>query len=143
MPSRVDVGALAQALVDDLVEQGAPVTCHTEPAVTQVEPVALRRIVGNLVENAIRYGGSAAVEVARREGRVVIRIDDTGPGIPDGQLEAVLQPFHRLEASRSRESGGTGLGLFIAKELAERQGGELRLSNREGGGLRAEVALPG
>ncbi|MEO6742857.1 MAG: ATP-binding protein [Caldimonas sp.] len=141
-PSRVDVSALAQALVDDLVEQGAPVTCHTEPAVTQVEPVALRRIVGNLVENAIRYGGSAAVEVARREGQVVIRIDDTGPGIPDDQLEAVLQPFHRLEGSRSRESGGTGLGLFIAKELAERQGGELRLSNREGGGLRAEVTLP-
>ena len=72
----------------------------------------------------------------------MIRIDDPGPGIPDDQLDAVLQPFHRLERSRSRQSGGTGLGLFIAKELAERQGGTLCLSNRDGGGLRAEVTLP-
>ena len=104
----------------------------------------LRRVVGNLVDNALRYAGAAEVEAGRDDaGRVWISISDRGPGIPEGQLQAVLAPFHRLESSRNRDTGGTGLGLAIAVQLAQSLGGSLRLHNREGGGLRAELQLPG
>jgi len=88
--------------------------------------------------------GAAEIEAGRDEaGRVWIGISDRGPGIPEDQLQAVLAPFHRLESSRNRDTGGTGLGLAIAVQLAQSLGGSLRLRNREGGGLRAELQLPG
>ena len=101
-------------------------------------------MVGNLVDNALRYAGAAEIEAGRdTAGRVWISISDRGPGIPEDQLQAVLAPFHRLESSRNRDTGGTGLGLAIAVQLAQSLGGSLRLHNREGGGLRAELQLPG
>jgi signal transduction histidine kinase len=105
-------------------------------------PHALRRILTNLIDNALKFGGSAEIEVQRRaDGSVIIKVLDRGPGIPEGQLEAVLQPFFRLEQSRNRDTGGTGLGLAIAQQLATVIGASLILSNREGGGLAAELAL--
>jgi protein-histidine pros-kinase len=108
--------------------------------VAPVQPVALKRAVSNLVGNALRYGGSAQVTVVTIDGLRVL-IDDHGPGIPAGELEAVFEPFVRLETSRSRETGGSGLGLHIARDLLQRQGATLSLSNRDGGGLRAEIRL--
>lgn len=137
----MDVLALAQSLADDLVEQGHAVTVEGEPALARVQPTALRRVLGNLLGNALRYGERAEVTVAVLGDRVLLRIDDQGPGIPEAQLEAVFQPFYRVESSRNRSTGGSGLGLYIARDLTLRQGGELLLSNRPEGGLRVELTL--
>jgi signal transduction histidine kinase len=143
-PQDVDIAALAQALADDLAEQGQALHCQAEPgAVARAQPAALRRVLGNLLGNALRYGGGTVELEVRRVGAVVrVRIDDQGPGIPPAQLEAVFQPFFRLEDSRSRDTGGMGLGLFIARDLSRRMGASLSLSNRPEGGLRAELILP-
>ncbi len=151
----VDLGALAMALSDDLVEQAMPVTCDVigdvtgdpgdedgpAPVLAKGQPMALRRVLGNLIGNAVRYGGSAEVQVGRDEQGPWLRVMDRGPGIPADQLEAVFEPFYRLEASRNRHTGGAGLGLYIARELTLRQRGSLVLSNRPEGGLMAEVRL--
>ncbi|MCW7540090.1 ATP-binding protein [Aquabacterium sp. A7-Y] len=143
-PARsTDIAALVQSLVDDLAEQGQPVGfAGNSAAVASVPPAALRRVVSNLVGNALRYGERAQVGVVSRAGWVTISVDDRGPGIPPDRLEAVFQPFYRLEGSRNRDTGGMGLGLYIARDLTTRCGGTLSLSNRLEGGLRAEVVLP-
>jgi signal transduction histidine kinase len=141
-PQPTHIGALVQSLADDLVEQGQPVAFSGEAVTAMAQPAALRRVVSNLIANAVRYGERAEVRVAAHGGQVSITIDDAGPGIPPHQLEAVFQPFYRVESSRSRHTGGTGLGLFIARDLTQRQGGTLTLSNRPEGGLRAELLLP-
>jgi signal transduction histidine kinase len=105
-------------------------------------PTALRRAIDNLVTNAVEHGGSARIALRSENGAPVIAVDDDGPGIPAEQLEEVFKPFVRLEASRSRETGGVGLGLSIARSILLAHGGELTLSNRPEGGLRAEVRLP-
>lgn len=142
-PTQVtDITALVQSLCDDAAELGQPVQFSGEAATAPAQPVALRRVIGNLLSNALRYGHRAEVSV-RHEGRqVLITVDDEGPGIPAHELQAVFAPFHRLESSRNRASGGSGLGLYIARDLAQRQGASVTLSNRPQGGLRAEVRLP-
>jgi len=137
-----DVFALVQALVDDLVDLGQPVSVRGEPAAARVKSARLRRVVSNLVNNALRYGGRADVRVHKRGDTVRIVIEDEGPGIPEAQLDAVTKPFYRLETSRNRLTGGSGLGLYIARDLVARQGGTLTLENRAEGGLRATIALP-
>lgn len=143
---RVDLRALVQALADDLAEQGQPVQLQlpteNSSALVRGQAAALNRVVGNLLGNALRHGGSAEVSLHMQPGQVQVVIEDRGPGIPAGQLEAVFQPFYRVDASRSRQTGGTGLGLYIARDLAQRHGGQVTLSNRSGGGLRAELVLP-
>ncbi len=142
-PAQVtDVLALVQSLVDDLADLGQPVSVRGDSAPAQVRPVALRRVVANLVNNALRYGRRADVAVRALPGAVEIVIDDQGPGIAAAQLEAVMKPFFRLESSRNRLTGGSGLGLYIARDLIARQGGELTLANRAEGGLRATIRLP-
>lgn len=145
-PERVDLRALLQSLVDDLADQGQAASCEflplEHPAVVLAETTDLQRVVGNLVGNALRHGGSARVSLAELGERLLVRVDDDGPGIPEPELEAVFQPFYRVDASRSRLTGGTGLGLYIARDLARRHGGTLTLSNRHEGGLRAELSLP-
>jgi protein-histidine pros-kinase len=145
-PQPTDVQALVQSLVDDLAELGQAVELvgppRHEPVVAEVRPVAVRRVVGNLVANALRYGERARVTVEEQAQAVTVQVDDDGPGIPPAQLEAVMQPFFRLEASRHRASGGAGLGLYIARDLAAREGGSLTLVNRVEGGLRATLVLP-
>jgi len=137
-----DVHALVQSLVDDLADLGQPVSVHGEPTPAQVQAVGLRRVVSNLVNNALRYGKRADVTVRPQGDAVHIVIEDEGPGIPQAQLEAVMKPFFRLEPSRNRLTGGSGLGLYIARDLIARQGGVLTLANRPEGGLRATIALP-
>ena len=98
----------------------------------------------NLVSNALNYGRTAAIflEIDTKEKRAVIRIEDDGPGIPDEKLEEVFQPFYRLESTARRHGRGAGLGLAIARDIARRNGAEISLANRPGGGLRATLNIP-
>jgi len=105
-------------------------------------PQALKRCLANLLENAVKYGQSAQVIVDDDETRLEMRIQDEGPGLPETELEKVFEPFYRVEGSRSRETGGSGLGLTIAKSIAEAHGGRLSLKNRVGGGLEVRLTLP-
>jgi signal transduction histidine kinase len=107
-----------------------------------VQPIALKRAMANLIENAIVYGKKADVRLSGDADGYEIAVDDVGPGIPETEQEKVFRPFFRLEVSRNRESGGTGLGLAIARTVVRAQGGEIILSNRKEGGLRALVKLP-
>ena len=136
-----DVNALVQALVDDLADLGQPVTVRGEAAAALIQTAGLRRVVSNLVNNALRYGKRADVAVRTQGDDVHIVIEDEGPGIPAAQLDAVMKPFYRLDTSRNRLTGGSGLGLYIARDLVARQGGVLTLANRPEGGLRATIAL--
>ncbi len=138
---RVDLSALAQSAVDDLAETGAAVTFTGPAAIVSADPVALRRVVDNLVGNALRYAGTAQVSVDLSAGVTRLVVEDNGPGIPEAELERVRQPFRRVEGSRNRATGGTGLGLYIAQQLVRREGALLVLSNRPEGGLRAEVVF--
>jgi signal transduction histidine kinase len=105
-------------------------------------PMDLRRCLVNLIDNAVKYGQSAKVTVDRINGAARIRIRDGGPGIPPDELARVCDPFYRVEGSRSRESGGTGLGLTIARNIAEQHGGSIALANHPDGGLEATLMLP-
>jgi two-component system, OmpR family, osmolarity sensor histidine kinase EnvZ len=123
--------------VDGKVEVRATGDCPCRAA-----PLALKRIVSNLLHNALRYGGGAIELECSKEGEnMVIRVLDSGPGIPEPELEAVFRPFYRLESSRSKETGGSGLGLAIAKQLADAHGWHLKLANRPAGGLEAVLTL--
>lgn len=141
-PSVLDLSALLQALVDDLADQGQVVDLASPLPVVrvQVHPATLRRVVGNLVGNALRYGQRAWVSLDLGPDQVAVHIDDAGPGIPPDQLERVLQPWVRLPGAP--RAGGSGLGLAIARDLMQREGGTLSLSNRAAGGLRATMTLP-
>lgn len=108
----------------------------------RLRPNAFRRALRNLLENAVRYGGGAQISWAVRDANLVLNIDDTGPGIPDNELQKVFDPFYRLEQSRSLETGGYGLGLSIARTIIQSHGGDIGLVNRHGVGLRAVVTIP-
>lgn len=143
-PRRVDLDALLDSLVCDYVDAGSPVSYDQRLDVAIVTRVqALRRIVGNLVDNALKYGGAAAIEVSDSADRqaVVIAVRDNGPGIPEDALEKVFEPFYRLETSRNRGTGGTGLGLAISRQLAVAMGAQLTLRNHPQGGLEARLVL--
>ena len=141
-PCRIDLDALLDSLVCDYLDVGQRIALSGRfgrPAHTR--PHALRRLVGNLLDNALKFGTDVALTVTPQPGGILIAVLDRGPGIPDRQLDAVLQPFYRLEGSRNRGTGGTGLGLAIAQQLALALGGSLALSNRAGGGLEARLLL--
>jgi signal transduction histidine kinase len=139
---RVDVLALLQAVVDDSLELGREAEVSGEARPISAYPAELRRAVVNLVENAQRYGKRARIVLTDSDTRLLIDVCDDGPGIPPAELSRVLEPFYRLESSRSRETGGVGMGLSIAADIVARHGGELTLSNLDAGGLRARIALP-
>ncbi len=139
----VDMTALLESLQADLSEVGGRVTITGQPLRPFVgQPTALKRCIRNLVENAVKYGASASIEVDDNDSRLCILVRDEGPGIPSAQLERVFEPFHRLEDSRNRDTGGTGLGLTIARSIAQGHGGRLTLANRARGGLEARLVLP-
>jgi signal transduction histidine kinase len=142
-PTRpVDLPSLIEAVCDDLADTGSPVAFATLPAArVEGRTSELRRALRNLIENAVRYGKRAHVSMTVDGGFAAIAVDDDGPGIPDDKLAHVVKPFVRLEESRSVETGGHGLGLTIARAIAERHGGELSLANRSEGGLRATLRL--
>jgi signal transduction histidine kinase len=139
-----DLPALVQSLCDDLADAGHA-TCYSGPAHRPLScrPLALRRALGNLLDNAVKYGNAARVTLTERPGELDLAIDDDGPGIPESQQEKVFAPFYRLESSRSRDTGGTGLGLAVARTVARAHGGDVVLENRPEGGLRATLVLPG
>lgn len=143
-PVQLDLPAFLDSVVGDYEEVGKPVRrVAGAQATLQTHPQVLRRVVQNLIDNALAYAGTADVGLTvDAQGEVSIDVMDRGPGIPEASLAAVLQPFHRLEPSRGRTSGGTGLGLAIADQLSRALGGRLTLANREGGGLRATLGLP-
>ena len=139
----VDLMALLETLKSDYRDSGRSVEISgriEEPY--SGRPLALRRCLTNLVENAVRYGEAAAIAVEDGAREIVVRIRDRGPGIPEPELEQVFEPFYRGEASRSRETGGTGLGLGIARNIARAHGGDIVLRNHPGGGLEAVLTLP-
>jgi len=142
-PIRIDPDALLDSLVCDYVDAGKEVSLHGAVGVALVtRPQALKRILGNLVDNALKFSGAAELEVGVQEdGAVTIAVLDRGPGIPAESLEAVFEPFVRLEASRNRNTGGTGLGLAIARQLTLAMDAKLSLHNRAGGGLEARLTL--
>jgi signal transduction histidine kinase len=102
----------------------------------------LRRALSNLIDNGLKYGKQVKVRLSADSSGVEIHVDDMGPGIPEAEMENVFTPFFRLEKSRNRETGGTGLGLSVARTLVHAHGGQLRLVNRPQGGLRAVMRLP-
>ncbi|ASW01344.1 sensor histidine kinase [Paraburkholderia aromaticivorans] len=143
VPRRVDPDALLDSLVCDYVDAGQAVSLQGRLGVSlMTRPQALRRILGNLVDNALKFGGAAEITASvLAGGQTQIAVLDRGPGIPAQSLEAVFEPFYRLEASRNRDTGGTGLGLAIARQLAMAMDATLSLHNRPGGGLEARLTL--
>jgi signal transduction histidine kinase len=138
----IDIDALLETLRLEFKEMDADVVIHGHTAgPISAKPLALKRCLTNLLHNAIKYGTRATVFVSDGDD-VVIRIRDEGPGIPAAALEQVFEPFFRIEASRSRDTGGAGLGLSIARDIAQAHGGSVVLTNLAGGGLEAALTLP-
>jgi signal transduction histidine kinase len=139
----MDLSALADSIVQDIADSGLPASFEggTEARV-MIRRSDIARALRNLIENAVRYGGGARVMVSAREGSGFVFVDDDGPGVPVDQLEALFMPFARLETSRSKETGGHGLGLTISRMIARSHGGDVALENRAPKGLRATIRLP-
>ena len=139
----VDVDALLEELRQRYAEVNANVAIEGRAAAPFAgKPLALKRCLGNLVDNALQYGEHATIAVTDSADELTIRVLDDGPGIPEAEIERVFEPFYRLESSRNRETGGTGLGLSIARDVAQAHGGSLILANRAAGGLEAKLVLP-
>lgn len=138
-----DIAALLQSVVDDMNDAGLPVTMTpAQPTIYECAPAAIKRALTNLLDNAVKYGKRAAATLDSTDAGIVITIDDEGPGIPEPELKRAFEPFYRLEASRSRDTGGVGLGLAIAQSIIQLHGGQLTLANRPVGGIRAKIELP-
>lgn len=141
--SAIEVNHWLEGMVDDATDAGGDCTLSG----TAQQPYrgalrALTRATQNLVDNALKFGGSARIEIEDSAERLVIRVLDEGPGIAQDLLEKVFDPFFRAETSRNRETGGSGLGLTIARNLIRAHGGDIRLTNRTEGGLCAAIELP-
>ncbi|OLF51769.1 sensor histidine kinase [Pseudomonas chlororaphis] len=138
-----DLAELLQTLADDYRDQSIDITFNGPPRLVYVgRPLGLKRVMSNLLENAIKYGRKPAIELTADAEQVRVGVLDRGPGIPDSYHEQVFEPFFRMENSRNRNTGGVGLGLSAARAIVLEHGGELRLRNRDGGGLEAWVVLP-
>ncbi|MCY1219993.1 Adaptive-response sensory-kinase SasA [compost metagenome] len=140
---RVDLDAFLDSLVCDYQDSGQAVSLTgSSGLLLETRPHALRRVLSNLIDNALKFGGSARLDVQRDvQGKVLVQVLDEGPGIAEEELQEVFKPFYRVESSRNRSTGGTGLGLAIAQQLSQALGGRLTLSNRDGGGLCAQLEL--
>jgi signal transduction histidine kinase len=140
----LELNAMLERLVEDMRDGGKPahVTPSPFPVPITGRRMALRRAIANLLENAVKYGQRAEIAIAITGENVTVTIDDDGPGIPETEFDNVFRPFFRLEGSRSRDTGGTGLGLSVANDIIRAHGGEIGLGNRPEGGLRVTVVLP-
>ena len=139
----VDINALLTALQSDNQAMGRPLQVEGQAVAPYVGvPSLLRRALGNLIDNAMHHSGGATVRIEDTPQCLWLHVLDSGPGIPEAELERVFEPFHRVEASRSRATGGTGLGLGITRSIARLHGGDVVLHNRPGGGLQALLSLP-
>lgn len=141
---RFDVNALLESLCDDMVDAGRNVTYHSpnERIVLLGRMSALKRAFTNLIENAVKYGEQVEVYLSQRDNAIQIKISDLGPGIPETEMENVFAPFYRLDAARSPEKSGTGLGLAVARDIIRTHGGDIKLYNRDPHGLTVVVTLP-
>jgi signal transduction histidine kinase len=141
--TRLELSSLLESVVDDLTETGAQVSIDkAERVVITGDPMGLRRMLINLIENACKFGGGARTRLLTEPGWAMLEIEDDGPGIRDADLDRVFEPFYRAEPSRSRETGGSGLGLAAVRSIARLHGGDVLLRNRPKGGLTAQVRLP-
>ena len=141
-PTEVDLTALVDAVVEDFRDLDAPVTFEESARLTlRLRPGLMRRAVRNLIENAVKYGNTAAVRIVPMTDAIAIEVADEGPGIPGEQLALVFDPFTRLETSRNRDTGGIGLGLALARAIVRDAGGEITLTNRAPHGLLATIRL--
>ena len=139
----LDLDSLLDSVCSDAADAGQNVTLEGHAGMALMgRPIAMRRCLVNLIDNAVKYGQHAQVTVERLTGAARIRIRDGGPGIAPDQLAKVFEPFYRIETSRSRESGGTGLGLTIARNIAEQHGATVLLSNHVDGGLEVTLVVP-
>lgn len=142
-PRVVDIGALMSSIADDMVDMGKNVACEVEDRIElSCRPVALRRAISNVVENAVKYGDAARVFVSASGGDLRIVVEDDGPGVPEGEIANLFVPFYRVESSRSRETGGVGLGLSVALSIINNHGGDIVIENRTPKGLRVTITLP-
>ncbi len=142
---RTDIGALLESVMDDFASVGANVALQPTQIrmIANIRPVLIRRALRNLISNAIKHGSGAILSVEQSAGQLRINIDDNGPGIPAELIEEMFAPFARTDGSRNRATGGSGLGLTIARAIARSHNGEVTLNNRENGGLRAVIMFPG
>ena len=146
---QVDLASLLATLIDEAADAGSLARYHgPDQATIRLRPLAMKRVFSNLIGNALTYGGNVDVSLTVESdpapgggGRLQVLVEDDGPGIPEEELERVLAPFYRVEGSRSRSTGGLGLGLAIVQREVLREGGEFRLSRRPQGGLQARVRL--
>ena len=144
----LDLASLVRTVLDEAADANPDKAEHLayagpEHLPVKARPIALKRALANLVSNALAYGGAARAALQPSTGDLIaVTVDDDGPGIPPDSLDRVFEPFLRLEPSRNRETGGTGLGLSIARNILRAHGGDVSLTNRPGGGLRATLLLP-
>ncbi|WP_367849087.1 ATP-binding protein [Rhodoferax sp. WC2427] len=138
----LDVHSLVHSMADDQLACGHTVRVTGSAAPVRAQASAMRRCIGNLVDNAIRYGGAAHIRLSDGAYWLRIEVVDAGPGLPESELEQVLAPFYRVEASRNRHHGGVGLGLSISHDIARKHRGSLQLRNGDSAGLVATLRLP-
>ncbi|MBK8174879.1 MAG: HAMP domain-containing protein [Rhodospirillales bacterium] len=138
-----DIGSILKTICDHLGDTGDDVVLSGDHfAPLHCKPLAIKRALSNLIENAVKYGGRARVSLTDGADEVIVMIEDDGPGIAETERERVFDPFYRIEGSRSRETGGSGLGLTVARTVVRAHGGDITLQTRNCGGLRVLVALP-
>ena len=141
--ANVDLVSLVESVCEDRPAVTLEIGFGVESRLLHVcRPLAIRRCLANVVDNAVKYGRRARVRLDASPSSVILSVDDDGPGIPEADQERVFAPFERLDASRNAETGGTGLGLSIARTIARAHGGDVTIANRSAGGLRVTIALP-
>ena len=142
--TKLDMAALIESICNNMQEAGYQVNYSSKVDTVSCngDKVALRRAFSNLLNNAVKYGKLAEVELKKIEQQIVITIDDQGPGLSSEAMEHVFEPFYRVEHSRSRKTGGTGLGLSVAKDIILQHRGHIKMTNIASGGLQVLVELP-
>ena len=140
---KVDLTIMAATLIDAACDMGHDARFDAPDNVEAfVRPVAIRRSLSNLIDNAIHYGGNVRLSMTTAGKEIVILVDDDGPGIPAADMDDVMQPFVRLDSARARNTGGMGLGLAVVNDAIRAEDGTLTLINRPQGGFRAMIRLP-
>ena len=138
-----DIASIAMTVVDDARDAGGDVDYSGPDRIEGfTRPLKLKRLLRNIVQNGVRHAGGAHLHLSSDAGHIIVRVDDNGPGIPEDKIGEVFEPFTRVENSRSRSTGGAGLGLAIARQLSRRMGGTIDLQNRPEGGLSVTIRIP-